>query len=194
MKKVISTFCVFISFFGHSQSSGTVINSVSLPAFSLMDIEPNNSTLVLHFDEPTEAGLLNTTKTISGQKWINYTSALAASDYRSITVQKSFGNIPSGIRLFVGSDAAIGGFGELGVTAGFVRINNSPKTIIDNIGSAYTTSGATGHSLNYKIEINNMSQLDADETTDIGLTFDIVDNQNEGFILYSNFNDCSLYW
>jgi hypothetical protein len=92
------------------------------------------------------------------------------------TVQKSFGSFPSGVKLFVGADAAVGGFGELGLATGFIRINDSPQTIIDNIGSSYTTSGSTGHSLNYKIEITDISQLDADDTTDIGLTFTIIDN------------------
>ncbi|MFT5885819.1 MAG: hypothetical protein ACI9IP_002281, partial [Arcticibacterium sp.] len=56
-------------------------------------------------------------------------------------------------------------------------INNSAKILISNIGSTYTGNGVNqGHSLNYKIEISDVSVLDAANSGNINLTFTIIDN------------------
>jgi hypothetical protein len=177
-KQLICLACLCISFCSYAQTTDMVTNSVSLPSFSLLDIEPNNSTLVLTLDSPTEAGLMNKTKTITGQKWLNYTSALPlASPKRTITIQNTSGTAPLGIQLYVGAEAATGGFGQLGSSLGYVLINNSAKILISNIGSTYTGNGVNqGHSLNYKIEISDVSVLDAANSGNINLTFTIIDN------------------
>lgn len=167
--------CFSLSLFG--QSTGQAYTSVALPQISLLDIEPNNSTVVLALTAPTEAGLMNSSTIVSNTKWLNYTSALPTGSSRSISVEKSYGTIPSGTSLILTTSAATGGSGNLGSSAGTVQITSSPTIIVSNIRSSFTNNGTNfGHSLTYKLEVTNVSQLDFNSSATIGLTFTILDN------------------
>ena len=157
--------------------TGSMGSSVALPEIALLDIEPNNSTITLSLDAPTEAGLINTTKQLSSAKWINYTSALPDGQTRSIYAQLSYGTVPSGTNLTISTGSASGGQGAYGIGAGSLNVNSSPKLFISSIGSCYTGNGSgNGHAVGYKLEVTNIANLDFNASTNVGIMFTLIDD------------------
>ncbi len=167
---------LFLAHATYAQTS-SMGSSVTLPEIALIDIEPNNSTITLSIDAPTEAGLINTTKQLASAKWINYTSALPVGQTRSIYAQLSYGTVPSGTNLMISAGSASGGQGTYGSGAGSLNVNSSPKLFISAIGSCYTGNGSgNGHAVGYKLEVTNIANLDFNASTNVGIMFTLIDD------------------
>lgn len=158
-----------------SQSSTNV--GITLPSIALLDIEPNNSAVLLEIKAPTEAGTFLKSAQQTNAKWINYSSAVASGRTRSVSVQIEYGSVPTGTILKAQASAASGGRGVLGIPTGAVTLSNSPQRIILNIGGAITGNGANfGHGITYTLEVINVGLLDFNTSGTVGIIYTLIDN------------------
>lgn len=153
---------------------------LTIPEIALLDIEPDNSALILSFNLPTEAGLpIVSASGNATTKWINYTSAISPLvSSRSIEVQISNNAIPPGIEIIMDVSAYSGsGAGAMGTSSGLITLSSAPQTCIYNIGGSYTGNGANnGHQITYSLGISDYDELDASQSTVIELMFTMIDN------------------
>lgn len=177
--KLIVTFVIMIGFGAKShvcgQSSSERV-SISMPQIALVDIEPDNSTIVLNLKPAQEAGLFEFETLGNNVKWINYSSAIEVGTRRGIFVQLTSGSVPSGTSLFITAGNSAGGAGVLGSSVGAVQLSNSPSLLIQNIGGAFTGNGANrGHSISYKLEVTDVAKLNYEESQTVTVSFTILD-------------------
>ena len=105
---------------------------LTIPEIAILDIEPNTSAIAVNFTAPTEAGDPITVDAVVSDKWINYTSCIAAGGIgRSINV--SIDQIISGVDIKLQAGAAVGGGGVLGTPEGEVVLTTTPILLISNI-------------------------------------------------------------
>ncbi len=154
--------------------------SMTLPEVALLDIEPDNSSIVLYLSPPLEGGdpVIVATGGTDHSKWLNYTSAISPSGtYRTVTAQITSGAVPSGLELSLQALAYSGsGAGHLGTPTGSIVLSNVAQNIITGIGGAYTGNGSfQGHELDYSLTLLNHASLDFDEAATIEITFTITD-------------------
>lgn len=153
----------------------------SFHPIALIDIEPsyNNS---IHFSimPSSESGTSPQIEESANETlWINYSSALRGSqNSRSIVAQISQGVLPEGISFSLEASQYNGlGGGQLGTSAGKTDITVEPKVIITNIGSCFTGNGINnGHSLNFSVNITDLSKISAIETTVFTILYTITDD------------------
>ena len=79
-----------------TQTTASVGVSISMPSIALCDIEPNNTGITLSMTAPTEAGNIVVSTATNNTKWLNFTSAVTATQTRRVTVQLS-GTLPNGV-------------------------------------------------------------------------------------------------
>lgn len=129
-----------------AQTSGFKNITLTLPTVALLDIHPAG-TITMNFSAPTEAGNPLGNPTSNNAKWLNYTSAVAVGNTRTITA--SVNQVIPGINIRLQAGAAAGsGGGARGTSAGLVTLSTTPATIISGIGGAYTGDGINnGHQL-----------------------------------------------
>lgn len=152
----------------------------TIPEIAIVDVEPNNSTVVLTFEQPNEAGAPVTISTNStdNSKWLNYSSSLSPSaTTRNITAQITSGVVPTGVDLRLQTENYSGiGQGVLGNSIGLITLNNTAQNIITGIGGSYTGDGANnGHQLTFSLSIDQYGLLDYDKSATIEVTFTITD-------------------
>lgn len=152
--------------------------SVSLPNVALLNIEPNNSAILLALQSPTVAGAPVTVPSNNAAKWLNFTSAISAGLTRKIMAQITSGSVPSGLRLKLSLSGYSGtGSGALGSSATGLTLNNSAQNIITSIGGAFTGNGTNnGYNLVYGLEISNYSQLRYINSGTLVITYTLLDN------------------
>ncbi len=129
-----------------AQTSGDKNISLTLPTVALLDIHPK-SNITMNFSAPTEAGNPLGNPASNNTYWLNYTSAVAVGNTRTITA--SVNQVIPGINIRLQAGAAAGsGGGARGTSAGLVTLSTTPATIITGIGGAYTGDGINnGHRL-----------------------------------------------
>ncbi len=157
---------------------GQFTGEFTLPEIALIRIEPDNSDISLSLDLPGEAGSMNLSTVLPTAKRIIYTSALPLLATRKITAEKTYGTIPAGTKFYLVVYNSSTGSGELGVGLGEVEIPQTGQVdIISNIGSSFTGTGSeSGHAIDYKLDVTNMSQLKSTDSGNIGITFTIIEN------------------
>ena len=149
-----------------------------LPEIAIVDIEPNNLAINLQFDAPLEGGNAISANGKDQSKWLNYTSAISRTgSNRIITAQIASGVIPEGVALgLTASDYEGNGKGTHGQSSGQIFLSSAPKTIIDNIGRAFTGNGTgNGHQLTYSLSISDYKKLDASADTEVMVIFTITE-------------------
>lgn len=152
----------------------------SIPEIAIVDIEPGLRSIEFSILPSAEPGGYPVVRQ-SGKKllWINYSSALNKfNSSRSIVAQISQGVLPDGISLSLEASQYNGsGRGQLGVSTGKTNITIEPRVIITNIGSCFTGNGINnGHSLNFSVNITDLSKISAIETTELTIRYTISDN------------------
>lgn len=165
---LLSTSCVY----GQS-ITGTV--SIKLPPVALVDIEPSMNITML-FTAPGEAGNSIVPPVTNTSKWINYTSAIPLNGaQRRISV--AVNEIIPGINIKLqASPAAATGGGAKGISSGKITVGTTARTIITNIGGAYTGDGtANGHQLNISMEIADYTDLKVISNKIIIFTYTITE-------------------
>src|SRR5690554_1585046 len=161
------------TFIVNAQTTGSKSVSITLPEVALLDIEPNNETIILFLTAPSDAGMPLNNPNVNTTKWINYSSAISSiAPHRTITAEIDQ-EIPS-VSIRLQASNAIGGNGTLGTSTGQVVLTTSPQTIINGIGGAYTGDGANnGHQLSISAEISNYEQLIPANNQIITITYTI---------------------
>ncbi|AWV98881.1 hypothetical protein DJ013_12140 [Arcticibacterium luteifluviistationis] len=141
-----------------------------------MDIEPDNSGFSLDLTSPNEAGDGIKNQTTNATKWINFTSAVDLNTSRKISAQLS-GATLSGLDLKLGISHYSGsGAGTLGSSISSIILGDTPQTIINGIGGAYTGDGIyNGYNLIYSLEVADFSML-RNASKSFSIVFTMTDN------------------
>ena len=177
---IITLFC-FNSLICHGQVDQDQHDVMfTIPEIVLLDIEPNNTSITLTLDQPTDAGAPVTTSTngTNNTKWLNYSSCISPSTTpRTISVQITNGTIPDGLNLTLQASNVSGiGQGVLGTPSGLITPSNTPQILISGIGGAFTGTGSNnGHQLTYSLSIDNYNLLDANNSATIEITYTITE-------------------
>ena len=154
---------------------------IIIPNFAILDVEPEATLSIdLTAGEPTEAGTaLNFANATNADLWLNYSSIVATSETRKITVQTSAA-IPAGLELKVTAAPYAGadGGGITGAPTTEVTLSTTAADIVTGIGSCYTGDGNTnGHNLNYAlnaIDADYGNIVSSTAGTTITITYTIV--------------------
>jgi len=148
LKKIITSIALLtISGFAYSQWGEAQINvSLGLPQIALVDIEP------------------------AIDNSIHFSIVPSAESGTSPIIQKS-----SSQNLWINYSGF--GKGQLGQTAGKINITSVPKSIITNLGNCFTGDGINnGHLLNFSLEINDYSTINAIGEINFTIRYTITDN------------------
>ena len=145
----------------YGQDNDDIDLSIKIKEISLVNVVPNNK--IISFD----ISVANTVGEefpilYDSSKWLNYTSTHSMfSPLKMIKAHIGGGQLPDGIALYLEVGHASGyGDGHLGVPTGKITLNNSPQTVLNCIGGAYTGRGKyNGHKLNYSVKILNYKKL-----------------------------------
>ena len=149
-----------------------------IPEIAIVDIEPNNTAINLQFSAPLDGGNAISADEANESKWLNYTSAISRTgSSRYITAQIANGSLPEGIELrLAANDYSGSGKGAHGQSSGQISLSSTPKTIISNIGRAFTGNGVgNGHQLTYSLAISDYKKLDAAERAEVMIIFTITE-------------------
>ncbi|MFK7982691.1 MAG: hypothetical protein AB8G86_22115 [Saprospiraceae bacterium] len=173
-------FFIACGFYQLAVGQSSVRHSICLviPEIAILDIEPNNTTINLSLNAPTESGTAVTFSKEDASKWLNYTSAIAPNGAsRSIAAQISGNSIPEGLQLYLeaGNYRGSGG-GTLGKSTGKMALDTSPRTIVSDIGRSYTGNGTNnGHQLKYALSIADYGKLNAETNQQVMVIFTITE-------------------
>lgn len=157
-----------------SQNTGSTSTNLQLSPVALMDIEPNNSSVILNVTPVTEAGTLNGVSMTNNVKWINFSSSIApSSPNRTIGVSIVSGNLPAGIRIKIQVSPYTGsGSGALGSQVNELTLSSSFQTLIANIGAGFTGNGTNnGFMIRYILEISNFRLLDFNNSQTVSVSY-----------------------
>ncbi len=157
-----------------AQNTGSALASIQLSPIALMDIEPNNSSVILNVSPVTEAGTMNTTFMSNNIKWINFSSSLApSSPNRTILVGVASGNLPAGVRVKIQTSPYSGtGNGSLGTQTNEITISSTYQTLINNIGAGFTGNGINnGYMIRYVLEISDFRLLDFNNSQTVSVSY-----------------------
>jgi len=134
---------------------------VTVPAITILDIEPNTGTFVLAFTAPTLGGdpIGNPS---NDSKWLNYSVLKAStSPLLSIYARITSGTAPAGTALYLQASAISGSSsGVTGTALGQITLTSSNQKIVQSIGSCSTGDGIlNGHQLTFSAAVTNYSAL-----------------------------------
>lgn len=153
--------------------------SVVVPVVALLDLETAATrNFTASFTKPTndEAGEKILAPAANSTIWLNYTSIQAGTTTKKVNVKASA--LVDGVDIHLVAAAAAGGAGTLGTpTAGF-NLSTTDQTLISDIGSAYTASGATsGHQLTYTFVAADANYANLRSgSTNVTVTYTLADN------------------
>lgn len=175
MKNSMILFVVLFAANLFSQSAGNASINLQLNQIAQVDIEPNNTAIILTINAPNEAGEKAQVGTSNNTKWINFSSSIPpASGLRNLSASIISGNVPAGVRLKLRVAPYVGiGAGQLGIPVSEIQLNNTLQTIVANIGGAYTGNGINnGYNITYLLEIIDYQLLNFSnsQTLSISLT------------------------
>ncbi|MBS3992588.1 MAG: hypothetical protein KGZ87_02610 [Bacteroidetes bacterium] len=178
MKQLVIFLVVVFLFIGNqfssAQNTGSALASIQLNPIALMDIEPNNSSVVLNVSPVTEAGTMNSTSMSNNIKWINFSSSLAPSTpNRTILVGVASGNLPAGVRVKIQTSPYSGtGNGSIGNQTNEITISSTYQTLINNIGAGFTGNGINnGYMIRYVLEISDFRLLDFNNSQTVSVSY-----------------------
>lgn len=152
MYKIIYFLIVIFVLF--TTNNGFAQNSNSLSVTDRNPVALNMSTL-------TSAGM-NNEIILDNSQWMNYAVETNPSEpYTSISVAITAGSVPPGIEIYLEAGFNHGsGYGKTGRPTGKIHLNNSPKVLINEIGSSNTGRGKhRGHRLTMSMVITDFSLL-----------------------------------
>lgn len=175
----LSVLWIFSPNLSMAQGNSTQI-SVNIPDVGLIAVaSETGNTITLALEAPEEAGLPFTgTSASDSSLWLNYSSVVGRSKpKKDVYVKISGGSVPSGFALFVRAQPNNGnGNGNVGTSVGELQLSSSDQKIVDHIRTGYTGKGnGKGHRLVYRLEVNDVSLLDADADANIEITYTITD-------------------
>lgn len=175
MKRLIFIICGFCAISNYAQNN-FVTAIFTLSQVTMIDLEPNNSTVTLNLSSAIEAGEMAKVEKTNNEQWINFSSAVAGNS-RSISVNIDDGEVPQGIYLKLSTSSYKGsGKGVFTEPAGILTLTSAPQTIISGIRGAYTGDGKdNGYKLTYSLEIYDYKLLDFNQSATLSVTLTLYD-------------------
>ena len=152
--------------------------SFSLNEIAMLNLAPDNNTVFLNLNSPSQPGDPVSFTDTNNSKWVNFTSALAeGSPNRNLYVKIENGTIPSGLNLKLDiSNYSGNGNGQLGTKTGTLILNSNNQAIVSNIGGAYTGYGSNnGYKLTYFLEITDYELLNIDNSEVLTISLTLTD-------------------
>jgi len=178
MKQLLILIClVSINFYGQTNIKSKTA-TFSLKEVALLNIEPNNTPVVLNLNSPNSSGEKVNAVNTNNSKWVNFTSALSNnSSSRNLSIKIEDGNVPSGLYLKLNiSNYSGSGKGSLGTKINSITLNENSQTIISNIRGAYTGNGLNnGYQLTYSLEIYDYKLLNTDDSEALSISLTLTD-------------------
>ena len=170
---LLSVLCVSIY-----AASDTATHDVTMNVNEVVLIDVNNAgTLTLNTTAPANGGENVTGQTDSTSKLLQYTSLVAATTTRSISIEWSTteldGACPAGTHLEAEAITVPGSCGS--AVPGGVTVGGSPLAIITAIGSCATGTGASGAQMEYRFVVDTVSSLVVGDTKSVRLLFTLTD-------------------
>jgi hypothetical protein len=182
MRKLLFILCCLSPLLSFSQwtilSEAKKMATFSLSEVAILDIEPNNSAIILNLGAPNNSGERVRIITTNNKKWINFSSALApSSSPRNVSIKIEDGSVPSGLYLKLKTSNYQGnGRGQLGNSTREITLNKTSQNIISNIGGAFTGNGINnGFELSYFLEIYDYKLLDFDKSETLTISLTLTD-------------------
>lgn len=169
--------CVFFHWIEVQAQNNTNFSvTLIMPQVSRLDVEPSGVPILFTFQAPTEAGSALGNLPANTSKWLNFTSAVALNQRRSVRVQLS-NPLPVGVTLqLTTSPVSGGGAGALGSVQSPLVLSTTAQTLLQDIGGAFTGNGInTGYRLNFSVQIPNYAQLRA-QTATTSVIYTLTDN------------------
>lgn len=126
----------------------------------------NRSPIYLDFSRPVAPGAPKQS-IIDDSQWLNFTSLVNINDPTlTITAQVVGGTLPEGVELIIEALPYRGmSKANNGVSSGKVKLTNTPRVLISNIGTCYTGNGRNeGFQLRFTFRITDYSKLKAERT------------------------------
>lgn len=192
MKKRVFTFLAVIGYlftlpaFAQDDADDFHDVQITIPEIFILDIETSASKTITFTPDATalEAGSpLDFSALKNTDLWLNFTSIKGTvAQTRNITAAITSGTLPAGVSLEVGTTAATGGVGDLGIPVGAaIELNGTAQNLVTGIGSAYTEDGPNkGYNLDYALKLGStatsFASLTAAANTTVQVTYTITDN------------------
>lgn len=178
MKQLI-VFIWLCSLSAYSQKNvDNAIATFKLKEIALLNIEPNNTTVLLSLGTPDFPGEKLKLMAVNNSKWINFTSAVSKNGSpRNLSIKIEDGNVPEGISLKVKTENYTGnGKGELGNKGEEIVLNKKFQTIVSNIRGAYTGFGINnGYKLTYILNVYDYKLLKVDNSEVLTISLTLSD-------------------
>jgi hypothetical protein len=128
--------------------------TLQIPTFSM--IATNNAQVQLTLTANVPGAMLNTAS--NSDVYVRITSIVAGATHQTITARIASGVVPAGtqLRLISASSTTTNSGGNLGIPAAtHIILDNTDKTLINNIGTCFTGTGNNdGYRLTYTWEPN----------------------------------------
>jgi len=155
----------------HSATTVTSAVSVSIASFCVMAV--TSSSVSLTILNPAVAGSIPADAT-SSTTYAQYSSTVAAGVTRRITAAWAIGNsAPVGCDLRLTATPPTG----KGSSAGEIILSTTAQNIVTGIGGCATGTGSgNGAQLGYKLKINTMTSLVANESKSATITLTLTDS------------------
>ena len=190
MKKLVVITMALIATFGMFSANAQQITpkqyahgvKLSIPEVALLDLETESDAITLTPTAPTEAGeAFDFSSATDESTWINYSSVVAATKARSVSVAITSGTVPEGLFLTVAASSEAGnGKGNVGSPVGDpITLTASAQTLINSVKSCWTGTGINnGHKLTYQLDLVDADQYGslANADTDLTITYTISDD------------------
>ena len=177
MKQALFILCSLYTILTYSQiATKSKWATFNLEEVALIDLEPNNSAIVLNLEPPTNSGERAKIVSANNTKWINFSSAVRTSS-RNVSIKIEDGSVPTGLYLKLRTSNYIGsGKGQLGTPTREITLNKSSQNIISNIRGAFTGNGQNnGYELSYYLEIYDYKLLDFENSSTLTISLTLTD-------------------
>ena len=114
---------------------------------------------------------------INATKQLQYTSVVTPLATRTITLSWGGAGAPAGTSLLAEVTGIISTIGSCGTTTGSITVSTTDTSLVNAIGGCATGTGATdGAALQYTLQIDDFTLLQAAQTTNETLTFTLTED------------------
>ena len=185
-KNIKTYILLMILFFLTNCSKAQTVNfqeieiSVTLPEISLINIKPDNATIILSAIKHDIAGeKIDFISNDNNSLWLNYTTSIAHErPFKNISAQIVSGKVPDGLALKLKiSDYFGSGKGQFGIPISTIYLEIFPKIIMTDIGGCYTREGINnGHKLQYVLEVTDYKLLNSENSGTLTILYTLNDN------------------
>lgn len=177
-------FLLVIGNLSAQDNAGSHKITLQIPEVALINVY-SNSAISLGNNTVIDAGNPLNFEDTDSNVWINYSSIIGSQSQpsRDISIRISEGTIPAGVKLYVKVAKDIGaGAGTMGKPISTTQeLTTNPLTIITDIRSAYTGTGANkGNNVQYSLKLsdapNAYANLNFDQSNTLVINYTLSDN------------------